>query len=106
MRQNILKVIEAFKVNKKAKGDSKGTCSTDGTFIWSYNMVIAMRLNDEVIVCPYKLCPSVTTRAQHRAIMSSIPGVKELTEAQWSTLGLRATQANEVLQERHLRGWQ
>jgi len=33
MRKNIAKVIAAFKAGKSIKGDSKGTCSTDGEFV-------------------------------------------------------------------------
>ena len=41
MRANIRKVIAAFKEHKAAKGDSKGTCWTDGATIFSYRMPIA-----------------------------------------------------------------
>lgn len=41
MRQNIRKVIVAFRQGKAAKGDSRGTCSTDGGTIYSYSTPIA-----------------------------------------------------------------
>lgn len=70
MRKNIAKVIEAFKAGKAAKGDSKGTCRTDGTEVYSYRMCIARRLESgRVAIVPECDAPSMTTKMQIRALM-------------------------------------
>ena len=74
MRKNISKVIEAFKLRKPAKGDSKGTCSTDGNTIYSYAMPIARRDSDGSInVIARGTAPSVTTRSQVDACQMELP---------------------------------
>lgn len=69
MRANIRKVIEAFKARRRAVGDSKRTCSTDGHTVYSYAMPIAWRdpVNGGVYVVPYDRGPSRTTKSQIRA---------------------------------------
>lgn len=41
MRKNVCKVINALVDGKPAIGDSKRTCSTDGTTLYSYRMPVA-----------------------------------------------------------------
>ena len=74
MRANICKVIQAFKLGKSAIGDSKRTCWTDGSTIFSYQMPIAWwesDLKDPTIlrarVVDYEDGPSRTTKSQIRA---------------------------------------
>lgn len=67
VRKNIQKVIEAFVQGRAAKGDSKGSCSTDGMSIYSYRMEIARR-NPDGSVWVMERGPTATTNAQIRAI--------------------------------------
>jgi len=68
MRKNMQKVIAAFLSGKAASGDSKRTCSTDGSTIYSYAMPIAWKKSDGTIeTAPYKTAPSATTRSQIHA---------------------------------------
>ncbi len=69
MRNNIGRVIDAFCNRTAAKGDSKQTCSTDGTTVYSYAMPIARRLkNGRIQIVKRESGPSRTTRAQIDAI--------------------------------------
>ena len=43
MRKNIAKVIDAFRRGESARGDSKGTCWTNGESIFSYANQIVWR---------------------------------------------------------------
>lgn len=70
MRKNIQKVIEAYKQGKAAKGDSKGTCSTDGNRIFSYSTIIAERVGDKTVIVGGEGI-SRTTTAQLRAVKVS-----------------------------------
>jgi len=71
MRKNIQKVIAAFLMQKPAKGDSKGSCSTDGHRILSYAVEIATR-NEDGTVWIAEVGGSVTTRSQIRACWSEM----------------------------------
>lgn len=78
MRKNIAKVIKAFKEGRAVKGDSKGTCYTDGRNVWSYNMLIAKRFTDNynedmIVIIDPEYAPSTTTRSQIRALMTECP---------------------------------
>jgi hypothetical protein len=99
MRKNIKAVIAAF-----INGESldKGTCSTDGKTIWSYQMEIAHKMSDgAVVVLPRERGPSVTTRSQIDAVKSTFPNmaihcpvVSEVTVVVDPAL-MRAAEANE-----------
>lgn len=68
MRKNISKVIDLFNASKSGKGDSAGTCYTDGRTIFSYAMPIATRLAcGSVVLVSYDSGPSRTTKSQIRA---------------------------------------
>jgi hypothetical protein len=68
MRHNIAKVIQAFKEGRACQGDSKNTCSTDGSTIFSYRMPIAYWNESGIAeVVPYESGPSRTTKSQIRA---------------------------------------
>lgn len=70
MRKNVVKVVEAFLVGKRAKGDSKGTVWTDGQTIFSYDMPIAQRRNNRSLeVISSEAGPTATTRSQIRAVL-------------------------------------
>lgn len=73
MRKNIAKVIAAFKAGKSIKGDSKGTCWTNGEDIYSYRMKIARKWLGSVQVIDRDCGPSMTTRMQISAIKLSFP---------------------------------
>lgn len=73
MRKNIATVIAAFREGRGAVGDSKRTCWTDGTTIFSYAMPIAARYAGDVFVVPYDDGPSRTTKSQIRACLASFP---------------------------------
>ena len=73
MRKNISKVIEAFIIEASAKGDSAGTCSTDGQIVYSYNMPIARRTVGFIEVVHYVEGPSRTTKSQIRALEITFP---------------------------------
>ena len=68
MRKNVIKVVEAFKLGKKAQGDSKRTIWTDGFNVYSYNMLIAKKFNDGgkpmYVVIDREYGPSNTTRSK------------------------------------------
>lgn len=68
MRKNIQRVIDAYKQGKSAKGDSKATCSTDGTKVWSYWTVIAERQTDGSTKVVSEDGFSRTTKSQIRAL--------------------------------------
>lgn len=74
MRKNIAKVLAAFDRGVAAKGDSKGTCSTDGQAIYSYSLRIAHRddtgrvhVISEAEARTRYMGWSMTTRSQIRA---------------------------------------
>jgi hypothetical protein len=67
MRKNIQKVLSAFNVRQSAAGDSKKTCWTDGTTLYSYAMPIAWWDAGKVKVIAYTDAPSRTTKSQVRA---------------------------------------
>lgn len=70
MRRSISKVIDAWKAGKAADGDSKQTCSTDGTTIWSYNLPIATRNKlGQILIIPRK--STRTTEMQISAVQTS-----------------------------------
>jgi hypothetical protein len=77
MRKNISKVIMAFRYGKYAKGDSKATCWTDGTTIYSYQMPIARRVRRPgrrsgiLQIVEYDRAPSATTRSQLAAVRNA-----------------------------------
>lgn len=78
MRNNIAKVIKAFKEGKAIKGDSRGTCQTDGRNIWSWNMLLAKRFTDNsgkerIVVIGEEYAPSITTKKQIMSIMEACP---------------------------------
>lgn len=80
MRKNMAKVIEAFKRGESAVGDSKGTCSTDGTTVYSYRMPIARRLDGGAVqIVAYSSAPTATTRSQVRALQVTFPFAAEVT---------------------------
>lgn len=72
MRQNMQRVIEAFKAGTAAVGDSKRTCWTDGTTVYSYAMPIAKRsANGSIAIVRYEDAPTNTTRSQVRALVAA-----------------------------------
>ena len=77
MRKNVSKVVEAFKVGKAIKGDSKGTIHTDGHNIYSYNMLIAKHFDNGgkpmYVIISDEYSPSVTTTKHIRQIQSELP---------------------------------
>ncbi len=77
MRKNIAKVISAFKAGKTIKGDSKGTCRTDGNSIYSYSMLIAKKFLGNngkplYMVIAREYGPSITTKMQIDACMNEL----------------------------------
>lgn len=74
MRKNITKVINAFQKKKSIVGDKRRTCSTDGEKIYSYRMVIAERVNDEIFIADVEASPSVTTTQQINACHFMLSG--------------------------------
>ena len=77
MRKNISKVLESFLKRVPVRGDSKGTCSTDGQAVFSYAMPIAQRMPSGVYeVIRYDKAPSATTRSQVRAVQDTLGGFK------------------------------
>jgi len=72
MRKNILKVIDAYKQRKAAKGDSKASCSTDGERIYSYYTMIAKRKEDGFTHIVDNSGWSRTTMMQIRALESEL----------------------------------
>ena len=65
MRKNIKKVIEAFELRRKAVGDSRKTCRTDGKNIYSYKLLIVKRHQcGRISILPRSAGPSKTTRSQ------------------------------------------
>lgn len=78
-RKNMSKVIEAFKAGKSATGDSKRTCSTDGTTVYSYRMAIARRTDAGAIqIVAYSAAPTATTRSQVQALRVAFPRAAEV----------------------------
>ncbi len=74
MRKNIEKVIAAFRRGESAIGDSKRTCHTDGRTVYSYDMPIAERRDNNVVwVITLYSAPTATTRLQVRALEESFP---------------------------------
>ena len=94
MSKNVAKVIKCFRNREACRGDSKGTCSTDGNVVWSYRMPIAWRVDrcidhtdceeseavgracaaqESVRVIAYNLAPTNTTRSQVRALEYEFP---------------------------------
>ena len=69
MRLNISKVLDALSEGKARKGDHKGTCSTDGTKVFSYETEIARLLPGKRIWVTMKRY-SRTTDSQCSAIQS------------------------------------
>jgi hypothetical protein len=67
-RKNIEKVIAAWNRAAEAYGDSKHTCYTDGTSVWSYRTCIAVRTSDNRKVVLNKTKYSLTTTMQQRAV--------------------------------------
>lgn len=85
MRKNVNKVVEAFKLGKAAKGDSKGTIRTDGRNIYSYDMLVAKRFSDNYgkemyVVISDEYSPSITTTKHIRQIQSSLPSYQNVRE--------------------------
>jgi hypothetical protein len=79
MRKNMGRVIEAFKRGESATGDSKNTCSTDGTTVYSYRMPVARRLkNGRVQIVAYSASPTRTTTSQIHALMVAFPDAAEV----------------------------
>jgi hypothetical protein len=71
MRKNTQAVLEAFKVGKSA---SDGTISTDGTNVYSYNMLIAQRdKRGNIQVIEYNKAPSHTTRLHVKGLEYYFP---------------------------------
>jgi len=72
MRKNMEKVIACFKAGQACKGDSTGSCSTDGNRIYSYAMVIAERKpGGKVAVVPRETSPSKTTTSHIDACLKA-----------------------------------
>lgn len=66
MRKNAQKVLQAFAENKSCNGDS---IRTNGTEVYSYNMLIARTTPDgDIELLHYCDAPSATTRSHVRAI--------------------------------------
>ena len=63
MRKNIQKVLDAFLARRSARGDAKGTCSTNGSSIYSYALEIA-RWNPDGSVWIYPGASTRTTNSQ------------------------------------------
>lgn len=83
MRKNISKVIEAFKAGREAIGDSKRSCSTDGTTVYSYRMPIARRVSGgAIVIVAYDDAPTPTTRSQVRALQIAFEDAREASAAQ------------------------
>ena len=85
MRKNCIKVLEAFKVCKAAKGDSKRTIWTDGHNIYSYRMLIAKRFSDgsggeRIVIIDRSYAPSATTRNKIDAVRAYYPNAGTVTE--------------------------
>jgi len=74
MRNNIKKVIAAFYLGNAAKGDSKGTCWTDGNAIYSYSTKIAERLSTG-LVWVHERNSTRTTNSQIDAITLTFRGI-------------------------------
>ena len=88
MRKNIAKVIQAFRDGKPCKGDSKGTCWTDGATVFSYKMEIAFRgefksaigdAETRIMVARYSAGPSRTTKSQSVALRLAFPKCEDLS---------------------------
>lgn len=85
MRKNVIKVLEAFKLGKKAQGDSKRTIWTDGQAIYSYRMLIAKRFSDgnggeRIVIIDRKYAPSATTRNKIDGVRHYYPNAGTVTE--------------------------
>lgn len=72
MRKNMKKVLDAFRVSKPAKGDSRKTCWTDGTHVYSYAACIGTRNPDGTVTVHYDTRRSVTTNSHIRALEFAI----------------------------------
>ena len=70
MRKNMINVIEAFKAGKSC---SEKSCSTDGVRVYSYQMIIAEKVDGAVKVVPVEKAPSNTTRSQIYALRQAFP---------------------------------
>lgn len=68
MRKNIQRVIAAFIAGKAASGDSKRTCWTNGTEVYSYALRIAWRLPSGAVHVIDPEGETRTTTSQIRAI--------------------------------------
>lgn len=72
MRKNIEKVVQAFKNGRACAGN----CSTDGTEIKSYAMVIARKYRGEIQILNRLESPSVTTTKHINQLVESFPEAK------------------------------
>lgn len=73
MRKNIAKVLSAFIVGKKAQGDSKRSCWTDGETLYSYSTPIARWLGPpQSVAWVTSERMTATTNAQVRACMQKL----------------------------------
>jgi hypothetical protein len=70
MRKNIASVIDAFHAEEAYQ---EKTCRTDGTAVYSYALLIALRYGGHVYVLDATESPSRTTTAQIRAVMAALP---------------------------------
>ena len=68
MRKNMMNVLEAFGNRKSANGDSKRTCSTDGTSIFSYSTEIARFIENGRKVWLNTKSYSRTTNTQQNSV--------------------------------------
>lgn len=74
MRKNATAVINAFKTNSAC---DEGTIRTDGTTVWSYQMVIAKRRQDgSVEIIDVAKSPSRTTSSHIRACLVGFVGAQ------------------------------
>jgi len=75
-RQNITKVISAFRSGRPHRED---TCHTDGQTVWSYGLPIASRIGGQVVVLDKIESPSRTTSGQIRAVMAEFPEARAVS---------------------------
>jgi len=79
MRKNILSVIRAF-LRRECKNER--TCSTDGSRIYSYNMMIVEALEDGTVwIASERESPSRTTTSQLRACRFALSHLTESSDS-------------------------
>lgn len=86
MRKAHAAVIEAFKSGRDVRGGAKVRVQATGKTIvrfwtsrgvlYSYQMPIAVKIRDHVVLVPYDTAPTATTRAHVRAVELAIGGAE------------------------------